>query len=904
MPGRRDGARLTGVAMPLRYSVVVPVRDEAETIGPFLRAIHTTLPPGYEVLLAYDDEGDSTLTALAALPLDEIPPTIRRIHNAGRPGPKEAIEAGMKAARAPVVVVMMADLSDDLPKVGRMVELVEQGAAVACASRYAPGGRQIGGPWLKGLLSRSAGHLLHWLSDLPTSDPTNSFKAYSRAFLERTPIESRAGFSLALELTVKAHLAGERVAEVPATWIDRRGGASKFKLLRWLPEYLFWFGWGLQALLLPQRPATDSAGGAAAARRPRGALTSRLRLAGALLLLALPFAAWLDLPREIAGDELDPSWRRALGQTFLHDLRLGDELVFTGGPLAFLATASFDRALYWPRLLWGIGWAVLATLLTARVLAGLPHLAWRVALVGLLLAGPPDRFLFPLLLAVLFTLRDDGPMRRGAFGCALLAGVIGALNLAGLWSAVALLLPVLARAGSRHGSRTAVAVAAAGIATFVAPWMLAGQPLDGLRPFFAGAAQLTSGYAGAMSLTSAQAEWRFGLLLVGLLLIAASRLGLAERRPGSAPLAFVALALVLGLAFRHAFVRQDVEHMAPFFSLTAALALALPALAPPAAERRRGAYGLLLAAAALSLVLLARVGPPIATKMSDRGDVLLDNVTGVVRPFRHLEHLLEREAAMRSAFRLPQLAAAIGRDPVDLFTVKQGVLFLNDLAWRPRPVFQSYAAFTPQLAELNRAFLAGPHAPDWLLVRWSSIDGRLPALEDGPALLELLARYRAVSEEKGYLLMRRTSPSTVGGPSPPRLGRVLWRGSFRLSETLSLSGFGDGPKALRLHLRPTLYGRLVGALLGARELAAELRTDDGATTVVRIVPSMAESAFLIDPAARRDRDLDRLLRGEPLPHPVSLRFLPTPRARASYRPEVDAELFALPALASPPNPGN
>lgn len=892
---------MTGEAMSLRYSVVVPVRDEAETIGPFLRAIHAALPPGYEVLLAYDDDGDSTLPALAALPPDEIPPTIRCIRNSGKPGPKEAIEAGMKAAQAPVVVVMMADLSDDLPKVGPMVELVEQGAAVACASRYAPGGRQVGGPWLKGMMSRTAGHLLHWLSDLPTSDPTNSFKAYSRAFLERTPIESRAGFSLALELTVKAHLASEPVAEVPATWRDRRGGASKFRLLRWLPEYLFWFVWGLQALVLPRRSAIVSPG-AALVRRSRAALASRLRLAGALLLLALSFAAWLDLPREIAGAELDPSWRRALGQTFLRDLRLGDELVFTGGPLAFLATASFDRALFWPRLLWGIGWAVLATLLTARALAALPHLAWRVALVALLLAGPPDRFLFPLLLAVLLTLRDDGPMRRGAFGCALLAGVVGALNLAGLWSAVVLVVPVLARARSRHGARAALAAGAAGVLTFVAPWLLAGQPLGGLGPFFAGATQLTSGYAGAMSLTSPQAEWRFALLVVALLLVAASHLGLAERRPGSAPLTFVTLALVLLLAFRHGFARQDVEHMAPFFSLTAALAFALPALAPPAAVRRRGAFGILLLAGAASVVLLARIGPPVATRLLDRGRVLLGNVAGVVRPVRHLEDLLSREEEVRSAHRLLRLSAAIGTDPVDLFTVQQGVLFLNDLAWRPRPVFQSYAAFTPPLAELNRAFFASARAPDWLLVRWTSIDGRLPSLEDGPALLELLARYRPVDEEKGYLLMQRAAPPASSASTSSPLGRELWHGTFPLEEPLSLHGFGDGPKALRLHLRPTLYGRFVGALLGAPELAAALRTDDGATTVVRIVPSMAESAFLIDPAARRDRDLDRLLRGERLPHPLSLRFLPTLRVRAFYRPDVDAELFDLPALAPPPLP--
>ena len=74
------------------------------------------------------------------------------------------------------------------------------------------GGRQVGGPWLKGLLSRMAGLTLHWLSGLPTHDPTNSFKAYRRDFLQRTTIESTAGFCLGLELTVKAHFNGGRRA--------------------------------------------------------------------------------------------------------------------------------------------------------------------------------------------------------------------------------------------------------------------------------------------------------------------------------------------------------------------------------------------------------------------------------------------------------------------------------------------------------------------------------------------------------------------------------------------------------------------------------------------------------------------------------------------------------------------
>ena len=136
----------------------------------------------------------------------------------------------MRAAAAPVVVVSMADVSDDFSRLGEMVARAEAGADVVCASRYMEGGRQIGGPRFKAFLSRAAGVTLHYLSGLPTHDPTNSFKAYRRDFLQRTPIESRAGFALALELTVKAHFLGGRVEEVPATWYGRTRGESRFRL--------------------------------------------------------------------------------------------------------------------------------------------------------------------------------------------------------------------------------------------------------------------------------------------------------------------------------------------------------------------------------------------------------------------------------------------------------------------------------------------------------------------------------------------------------------------------------------------------------------------------------------------------------------------------------------------------
>ena len=224
----------------------MPVFNESDNIAAFCSKARRELPPGYELLICYDFEEDSTLPALARIPPDSKPERIELVRNRLGKGVRYAIEAGMRAARAPVVLVTMADLSDDFSPVAEMVSRAESGADVVCASRYMRGGRQEGGPWLKSVLSRIAGVSLKALTGLPTHDPTNSFKAYRRDFLRRTPIESSAGFCLALELTVKAHFGVGRVEEVPASWTGRTEGTSRFRLFSWMPLYLHWYLWALR----------------------------------------------------------------------------------------------------------------------------------------------------------------------------------------------------------------------------------------------------------------------------------------------------------------------------------------------------------------------------------------------------------------------------------------------------------------------------------------------------------------------------------------------------------------------------------------------------------------------------------------------------------------------------------
>lgn len=220
-------------------SVVVPVYNEGDSVEPVLRTLTAAVQTPHEIIVVYDFDEDTTVPVVARLS-GELP-TIRGHRNPIGRGVLNAMRSGIDASRGDLVLISMADGSDEPHIVDDMVALARNGADVVAASRYMRGGRQIGGPPLKRLLSRVAGLTLHWFAGVPTHDPTNNFKLYRRSFLEAITIESKAGFELALELTVKATIEGRSVAEVPTTWRDRTAGQSNFKLRKWLPHYLRWY---------------------------------------------------------------------------------------------------------------------------------------------------------------------------------------------------------------------------------------------------------------------------------------------------------------------------------------------------------------------------------------------------------------------------------------------------------------------------------------------------------------------------------------------------------------------------------------------------------------------------------------------------------------------------------------
>ncbi len=233
-------------------NIIIPVYNEGSNFPALWEEVHTFIRAPFVVYVVYDLDADDTVPVVQAI-LDTGEQRIRLVKNKEiHRGVVGAIVSGFKAIRSGPVLLIMADLSDDLRQVDRMLELYAQGYDIVVGSRYMKGGRLKDPPRFKQALSRAAGVSLCWLRGIPTHDATNAFKIYDRAMLDSMTIESQTGFEVNLEITVKGFLCGYRVAEVPATWRNRTQGNSRFRLWSWLPRYFKWYLYAFQPRRRPE----------------------------------------------------------------------------------------------------------------------------------------------------------------------------------------------------------------------------------------------------------------------------------------------------------------------------------------------------------------------------------------------------------------------------------------------------------------------------------------------------------------------------------------------------------------------------------------------------------------------------------------------------------------------------
>jgi len=232
---------------------VIPVYNEKENIVSVLDSLKQNIKAPFRVLICYDQDGDTTWEALKGYTPGDLFEIIPVKNKYGR-GPHGAVLSGFEASLAPAVLVIPADDDYNAARFQKMIEKFHEGYDIVCASRFMSGGCMIGCPWLKATLVRTSAFFLKHLVFLPTHDPSNGLRLFSRRVITQIQIESRLGFTYSIELLVKTHRLGWKIAEIPVHWYERKKGQSRFRVMKWLWPYLQWVLYAVETTYLRRGP--------------------------------------------------------------------------------------------------------------------------------------------------------------------------------------------------------------------------------------------------------------------------------------------------------------------------------------------------------------------------------------------------------------------------------------------------------------------------------------------------------------------------------------------------------------------------------------------------------------------------------------------------------------------------
>ncbi len=575
-------------------------------------------------------------------------------------------------------------------------------------------------------------------------------------------------------------------------------------------------------------------------------------LAGATALL-YALSRFLPLSPQLHNSILDNSWMQALHLAFEQHWQFGRDLVFTFGPWGFLcggySPPTFAvSVIVWTMLslvFWRAGWRL------ARHFSGRPLVAWFwlmgfIAVTGMAVEQSIDLRLAACsaLLLLLHFFVEDRPVTLIQAGLVVSFGVLSLTKFTGMVEGTIVVAIIAADNVLRQKRFPWLALLFAASVLFF--WVAAGQNPGGFGLFLRNSWRITDGYTEAMTqFGEEEARDIGGFLLAAALLVALTGYVAWKRHRYFGSLPIAGLGIILYLIFKQGYVRYDDGHTVRASLALLAVALACLAVTWPALRREKpwlGVAGLYLLAGILYFAASTVRG------WHPKNGLLMQlartfGATNILAPAKLL-HGTDRWQKdneiylqqIRTTFPVPPLEGS-----VDVYPWNQATLLAHGLAYHPRPVIQSYSAYTPELAELNAAFLRSDQAASNILFEIRLMDDRFPSLNDGRSWPELLSRYDIQDATGTFVLLKRSATPREFHLTP------LKDLTIHFGEPILLPATANGPLWAEMEINKSILGSAVSTLYKPPVLALALSLRDGRQFRFRLVPGMARSGFLLSP---------------------------------------------------------
>ncbi len=599
---------------------------------------------------------------------------------------------------------------------------------------------------------------------------------------------------------------------------------------------------------------------------------------------------------QFTGD-VDDSWIYPLHLAFAQHWQWGRDIAFTYGPWGFLTAGFAPQTIHTLLLVWivttgALWWNVW------ELSSGLNWKPWSRALAVVLLFGviaqTDLRPIAPVILLLFVHIADFSD--RFALARKLLLVLLVALMSLAKFTFFGLAVPIVLLISIdeiiRRRVPWVIITYCFGIGLF---WLMAGQSIAGFVPYVKWSMELTRAYGDAMSIYGQPGDhslpWFVLLSFVVIFWTALTMWRTSKRGPIFASLALLAAFSAL---FKIGYVRRD-SHLivAAGFPLFVVLLVSI-------AQWRQMNQRLRITAV-IVMIAGGLLGDSVrsvywATSL-ERG--LLSTViaipANIAAAMIHLIGSPSTEIIFESVARpLPALPNA---GKVDFYPTARLDEIAGEWSFSKRPVWESYAATTSSLLELNAAHLRSAAAPDTILFKIDPIDHRFPSQDDSLSWPGLLTRYEPAGTWNDRIVLRKRA-------NPP-----AYRIEPMQTLTSKLEDWIDLPRApgvllwISIDIKPNGRHALANAFYRPHELWMNVEFSSGEVKPHRLIPDLIRTGFLLSPAVESTPDFAALYSKADAVRRVARIQLtePTFGGSAQFEPEIKLHFSRL--IIEPKQPG-
>jgi|TARA_B100000929_G_scaffold128730_1_gene101960 glycosyltransferase involved in cell wall biosynthesis len=224
--------------MKYDLDIVIPVYHEERNITETLKNILKRIKINFRIIVVYDYLEDPTVSEVKNNFSNEKIILLKNKFS----GLNGVVKTAFEISDAKAVILYSAEDHQNYDVINKMYDKFNEGYDVVCASRLMAGGDyyKVKEPLIKSILVKIVSYILSNFTSLQTTDPSNGFRLFSNEIIRKFPIESKRGFTFAIELLAKAYRNNYKITEVPSNTPIRKKGKSKFKY-KTIIFYLPWF---------------------------------------------------------------------------------------------------------------------------------------------------------------------------------------------------------------------------------------------------------------------------------------------------------------------------------------------------------------------------------------------------------------------------------------------------------------------------------------------------------------------------------------------------------------------------------------------------------------------------------------------------------------------------------------